>query len=232
MYDTTTTRAYDALDVSAICPISKQSPKEERANAWMHGLGLVLSVLGLFVLALYSIYQRNWTAFVCCGIFSVTMVMTYASSMFYHSATREEWKRLLQVVDHVCIYLLIAGSYTPIAVLGVKGSWGWALLSFAWSFAVIGIALKILIKRRYHLVETMLYLLMGWAAMAVIVPLYTNLPALGFGLLVAGGLAYSLGVIFYLNDRLPYNHAIWHLFVMAGSACHFFAVLVLLAMSA
>ncbi len=229
MYDTT--RSYDDIATHEVCPVSRQSPKEERANAWTHGLGLAFSVVGLVVLTLYSLSQRNWTAFVCCGIFGLTMVMTYAASMFYHSATREERKRLLQVWDHVCIYLLIAGSYTPIAVLGLKGWWGWALLSFAWSFAVIGIAMKVLIKRRYHFVETMLYLLMGWAAMVVIVPLYTSLPSLGFALLVAGGVAYSLGVIFYLSHRLPYHHAIWHLFVMAGSACHFFAVLVLLMFS-
>lgn len=223
MYDTA--RSYDDLPASVVCPISRQSRKEERANAITHGLGLALSVVGFFVLAMYSLSQKNLTAFVCCGIFSVTMVMTYASSTFYHSATREVWKRRLQVVDHICIYLLIAGSYTPFAVLSLKGSWTWGLLSFAWSFAAIGIALKILIKRRYQLIETLLYLVMGWAGLAIIVPLYWNLPSIGFVLLVAGGLSYSLGVIFYLNDRIPYNHAIWHLFVMGGSACHFFSVL-------
>lgn len=188
MYDTT--RFYDDIATHEVCGarFSTIPEKEERANAWGRMvLGLAFSVVGLVVLTLYSLSQRNWTAFVCCGIFGLNkwMVMTYAASMFYHSATREERKRLLQVWDHVCIYLLIADSYTPIAVLGLKGWWGWALLSFAWSFAVIGIAMKVLIKRRYHFVETMLYLLMVWAAMVVIVPLFVG-PGISSGSGVEG----------------------------------------------
>lgn len=208
------------------CPVSGQTRLEEVVNAITHGLGLALSLVGLLVLALYSGMQGDIGLFVCCSIFGSTMVLTYAASTLYHSAPFKPSKRHLQVMDHSCIYLLIAGSYTPFAALVLKGTLGWGLLIFAWGFAAVGIAMKFLISRRYQLVETLLYLAMGWAGMVVIVPLHQSLPIMGFVLLVAGGLFYSVGVIFYMLPRLPFHHGIWHLFVLGGSACHFFAVYV------
>jgi hemolysin III len=191
-------------------------------------MGLVLSFVGLLVMAIWTLRKGHFLAFLCCTVFCATMVLMYASSALYHSHVFSERKRMWQLIDHICIYLLIAGSYTPFAVLSLKGSWGWWLLTIIWSVAVAGIALKILMTHRYHLLEALLYLAMGWVAVFVIVPLYQSLPFSSFILLLAGGLSYSVGVIFYLRDDMPYNHAIWHLFVMGGSACHFFSVFFML----
>lgn len=208
----------------ARCPVSQQWPHEEKANRWTHGAGLVLSFVGLLVMGLWTARKGHLAAFVACSVFGVSMVLMYAASTLYHSSDLVERKKLWQVVDHICIYLLIAGSYTPFAILSLQSSGGWAFLVFIWCVALVGIALKILISKRYYLFEALLYLAMGWAAVFVIGPLYRSLPFSSFALLFGGGLFYSVGVIFFLMERLPYNHAIWHLFVMGGSACHFFAV--------
>lgn len=213
---------------SLMCPISGQTRLEEIVNTWTHGVGMAMSLVGLVVLAVYSSMQGDLGMFVCCSIFGSTMVLAYTASTLYHSHSHSTevsaGKKALQVLDHSCIYLLIAGSYTPFTVLVLKGTWGWGLLIFAWMFAVVGIALKLLVSRRYQLVETLLYLAMGWAAVVAIAPLKQSLPTKGFVLLIAGGLFYSIGTIFYMLRRLRFQHGIWHLFVMAGSACHFFAV--------
>lgn len=206
------------------CPVNGQSRREEIFNAITHGLGLVLSIVGLLVMAIYSGLQGDLGVFVCCSIFGSTMVMTYAASTLYHSTRFYYAKKTLQTLDHSCIYLLIAGSYTPFAVLALGGSWGWGLFIFAWGMAVVGIALKFLMTTRHPFWETLIYLAMGWAAVIVFVPLKQSLPTEGFALLIAGGLFYSVGTVFYILRKIPYHHGIWHLFVMAGSACHFFSV--------
>lgn len=213
---------------SLLCPISGQTRMEEVINTITHGVGMAMSLVGLVVLAVYAALQGGLGLFVCCSIFGSTMVLTYTASTLYHSHSHSvevsPGKRALQVLDHSCIYLLIAGSYTPFTVLVLKGTWGWGLFIFAWMFAIVGIALKLLITRRYPLVETLLYLAMGWAAVVAVAPLKQSLPPKGFALLIAGGLLYSVGTVFYMLRRLPYHHGIWHIFVMAGSACHFFSV--------
>lgn len=206
------------------CPVSDQSHIEEVYNSITHCFGLALSLIGLVVLALYSAKQGGLGLFVCCFVFGFTMVLTYASSTLYHSARFYYAKQTLQVIDHASIYLLIAGSYTPFTLLVLEGTLGWGLFVFAWSVALVGIVLKFLMERRRVILETLMYLGMGWAALVAIVPLYQNLPLRAFVFLVAGGFFYSVGTFFYLARRIPFNHTIWHLFVMAGSACHFFAV--------
>ncbi|TNE49924.1 MAG: hemolysin III family protein [Deltaproteobacteria bacterium] len=206
------------------CPINGQNRREEWFNTLTHGLGLVLSVVGLLVMAIYSGMQGDLGLFICCSIFGSTMVMTYAASTLYHSSRFYYAKKTLQTLDHSCIYLLIAGSYTPFTVLALGGTWGWGFFSFAWGMAIVGIALKFLISKRHPFWETMIYLAMGWAAVLIFVPLQQSLPLEGFALLIAGGLFYSVGTVFYIFRQIPYHHGIWHLFVMAGSACHFFSV--------
>ncbi len=206
------------------CPISGESRLEEFINSITHGFGLVMSLIGLVILALYSGAQGDLGLFVCCSIFGSTMVLTYTASTIYHSAREFPMKKKLQTLDHVSIYLLIAGSYTPFTILVLEGALGWGLFTFAWGVAVLGIALKLLMSTRRPFLETLIYLAMGWAAVVAIVPLQQSLPVRGFALLIAGGIFYSVGTIFYLAKRIPYNHGIWHLFVLGGSACHFFAV--------
>jgi hemolysin III len=151
-------------------------------------------------------------------------VLLYSSSSLYHFFTTPRWKARFQTLDHACIYLLIAGSYTPFTLITLKGAWGWSLFAAVWSMAIAGVLLKTLGKgRKDHWLSTALYLLMGWLVLVAMGPLVRNLPAAGVAWLVAGGLAYTLGVGFFAWRRLPFNHAIWHLFVLAGSVCHVLA---------
>lgn len=206
-----------------LCPISQQSPLEELFNSITHGLGLVLSIVGLVVLTIFTLRHSFWL-FLCCSVFGVTMTLTYAASTFYHSTRFLYFKSALQAIDHSCIYLLIAGTYTPFTLLCLKGTWGWVFFSIVWAVAFFGIAIRLIYSERFALLKVFLYLAMGWAAVFIIPSLYQNLPPAGFALLVAGGLTYTVGVVFYLLDRMPYNHSIWHLFVLGGSACHFFSI--------
>lgn len=211
-------------DTPQKCPVSRQSKSEERLNVLTHGLGIVLSLIGLVVLVVASSSQGHASLIVSCVVFGVALVFTYTASTLYHSWSSSDTKKTWRIVDHLSIYILIAGTYTPFTLLGLKGSMGWWLFGFVWGVALLGIVVKFVFGQRFQRLEVILYLAMGWSAIVVIQPLKQNLPSMGFSLLVAGGLAYSLGVVFYVWKRLPYNHAIWHLFVLAGSVCHFFAV--------
>lgn len=206
------------------CPVSRQSKGEERLNVLTHGAGVVLSVVGLLILVLTSLPLKNTSLIVSCCVFGAALLLTYTASTLYHSWDSTETKRVWRIVDHLSIYVLIAGTYTPFALLGLKGSRGWTLFGFVWGVALVGIVVKFVFGQRFQKLETLLYLAMGWSAIVVIGPLKANLPATGFAFLVAGGLTYSVGVIFYVWKRMPYNHAVWHLFVLGGSVCHFMAV--------
>ena len=200
------------------------SPGEERANRFTHGLGAVLSVAGLVLMVGYSARHGDIWQVVSTAIFGVTLVLLYTASTLYHSFEGERPKMLLRKLDHAAIFLLIAGSYTPFVLVTLRGPWGWSLFGVVWTLALAGVVLKFWFAGRYRLVSTLLYLGMGWLVMVALKPLMAALPHGGLRLLVAGGLCYTGGAVFYLWRQLPYSHAIWHLFVLGGSGCHWAAV--------
>jgi len=184
-----------------------------------HGIGAVLSFIALIVML--AVAWGEPVRMLSASIFGSTLVLLYASSTVYHAFSSPRLKSLFQVIDHACIYLLIAGSYTPLTLVALRGPWGWTLLGTVWFLALAGIILKSFIRtNRGAWWSTALYLLMGWLIVVAIGPIVRTLPTAGLAWLVAGGLCYSLGVIFFAWQRLRFNHAIWHLFVLAGSACH------------
>lgn len=197
--------------------------REELASVVTHAVGMVFSV-GALVTMLF-LAAGDGVKGICAAAFGISLVVLYSSSTLYHFSTTQRWKARFQTLDHICIYLLIAGSYTPFTLITLRGGWGWSIFAAVWAMAIVGIFMKTFWKgRKNHWFSTLLYLLMGWVIVIAIVPLRKELPAAGMGWLVAGGLAYSLGVFFFVWNRLPYNHAIWHLFVLAGSICHVLAV--------
>ncbi len=198
---------------------------EEIAHALTHGLGLVLSVGGLVTLVVAASLRGDAWHVVGCSIFGSTLVLLYAASTLYHGIPSPRAKRVLRQLDHAAIYLLIAGTYTPFALVSLRGGWGWTLLALVWVLAILGITLEAAIPRRTRRLSVALYLTMGWLAVLAVEPLFRAVHPEGFALLLAGGVAYTAGVFFYTWQRLPYHHAVWHVFVMAGSACHFSCVL-------
>ncbi len=204
--------------------ITGYSVGEEIANSVTHGIGVLLAILGLVMLVVFASLHGNAWHIVSCSIFGGTLLLLYLSSTLYHSIPSPKIKRLLRVFDHSAIYLLIAGTYTPFTLVNLRGPWGWSLFGIVWGIALLGIILKLTPYAQLRGVSTTLYLIMGWTVIIAIKPMLAVLAPTGFTLLLLGGLAYTFGVIFYAWKRLPYGHAIWHLFVLAGSCCHFFAV--------
>ncbi len=198
--------------------------REEVANSVSHGVGFLAAVAAIPVLAV-SASAHGAAAVVGATLFASSMVVLYLTSTLYHAWPLGLGKRRLQVLDHGAIYLLIAGTYTPFTLGVLRGAWGWTLFGLIWGLAVMGIGLKALGGVRYRVFSVSLYLAMGWLVLIAIKPLLQHVPTSGFVWLLAGGIAYTLGVPFYTARRLPYSHCVWHLFVLAGSACHFFAVL-------
>ncbi len=202
-----------------------QSRREELANALTHGTGLAASLVGLPTLVLVAVNGGGARQVVACSVFAATLVILYAASTLYHALPPSRAKRVLRIVDHSAIYLLIAGSYTPFTLGVLSGAWGWTLFGVIWGLAAFGILYKTLLGFRFPRLSILLYVGMGWLAVLAIGPLAEALPAGGLVWLIAGGLCYTAGVPFYLRDRLRYRHAVWHLFVLAGSVCHYAAVL-------
>ncbi len=198
---------------------------EEIAHASTHGLGIVLSIVGLTVLVARAALYGNAWHITAVSIFGATLVLMYTASTLYHSIPLPRAKRVLRVVDHSLIYFLIAGTYTPFTLITLNGVWGWSLFAFTWGLAVAGVDFKIFATGRFEKLSLAIYLGMGWCAIAAIQPLLRNLDPGGIALMIAGGITYSGGVAFYTRTQLRYHHAIWHLFVLAGSILHFFAVL-------
>jgi hemolysin III len=201
------------------------SKAEEIANCITHGIGLVLSICGLSVLVTLACMKGSGSHIVSCAIFGSTLVLLYGASTLYHAFKNSRANRILKTIDHSCIYLLIAGTYTPFVLVTLSGSLGWTLLAIVWGIALFGIFFKVFFVYRFKIFSTILYLIMGWLAIVAVKPLVNSMPPGGIWLIAAGGLLYSAGVIFYIWNRLPFNHSIWHLFVMGGSTCHFLAVL-------
>ncbi len=198
--------------------------REELANSLTHGTGAGLSVAGLVLLVIKSAHHGDAWQVVSTAIFGASLVLLYTASTLYHSLRGERLKQVLQKFDHAAIFLLIAGTYTPFVLVTLRGPWGWSLFGVVWGLAVAGVTLKFWLAGRFRLISTLIYLAMGWLVMVAIKPLVAALPAGGLQLLIAGGLCYTGGAVFYLWKRLPYHHAIWHLWVLGGSACHWAAV--------
>ncbi|OIR07095.1 hemolysin-III related [mine drainage metagenome] len=206
--------------------IRTQSRGEEIANSASHGLGLAAALAAMPILIVAAARAGSAANIVAACIFATSMVLLYLSSTLYHAVPGARIKRLFQKLDHGAIYLLIAGTYTPFTLGVLHGAWGWTLFGVVWGLAGIGLALKAVDRLAHPLVSTGLYLLMGWLVLIAIRPLTALLPSAGLIWLSAGGLAYTVGVVFYLADsRWRYSHFVWHLFVIAGTTCHFFAVL-------
>ncbi|WP_440225443.1 PAQR family membrane homeostasis protein TrhA [Dokdonella sp. MW10] len=198
--------------------------RDELASTAIHGLGIVLSIAGLAVLVAFaSLYGNAWHI-TASAVYGTTLILLYTASTLYHGIPNAGAKPVLQLIDHVAIFLLIAGTYTPFTLIGLGGVWGWSLFAAVWTLAIVGIAMKLARVRRHGIVVA-LYLGMGWIGMLAAVPLSERLGAGGMALLIAGGVSYTLGVPFYLRERMPYHHAIWHVFVLLGSVLHFFAIL-------
>ncbi|NNM80090.1 MAG: hemolysin III family protein [Gallionella sp.] len=204
----------------------EQSRGEELANSISHGIGMVASLVGAPFIILHALHHDTARSVVGVSIFAATMVLLYLGSTIYHALPQGKAKRAFQIIEHSSIYLLIAGTYTPFTLGVLHGTWGWSLLVIIWGLALAGVILKALDRLSRPVLSTGLYLLMGWLVVVAAVPMYARVPASGLLLLVAGGVAYTAGVAFFVTDaRLRYGHFIWHLFVLAGTTCHYFAVL-------
>jgi hemolysin III len=199
--------------------------REELANVLTHGAGAVASLVGgAVLLAIAALGGDAWKV-AASAVFGTTLVLLYTASTLYHAATRPVLKARLKVLDHCAIYLLIAGSYTPFTLIGLRGGWGWSLFGVIWGLAVAGTIFKLFFTGRFPRLSTTIYVAMGWLAVVAAGPMLHRLPPSTLAWMVAGGLTYTAGTVFYHNRRIPYAHAIWHLFVIGGSACHFAAVL-------
>lgn len=198
---------------------------EEIANAVTHGLGAGLSIAGLVILVIFSVILGDPWRVTSFAIYGGTMIALYLASTLYHGIQHPGAKRILQTIDHASIYLLIAGTYTPILLISLRGAWGWTLLGLIWGLALIGILFQVMSSNSKGKLGLITYLAMGWLSLVAMRELIIHVPPGGLGLLVVGGLFYTVGTLFYVWHKLPYNHAIWHLFVLAGSTSHFFAML-------
>jgi len=197
------------------------SPLEESLNAATHGLGFIAAFLGLVFLLLRvdGIYGQ-----IACVVYGFSMMLMFLSSTLYHWVSRPDLKKILKTIDHSAIYILIAGTYTPFMTLAVGGTLGLVAMVLIWSIAIVGIMFKCFANNRFPKLSLVTYLLMGWLAIFFIYPLYNALETTGFYLLLAGGLCYTVGVVFYAAKKIQFTHAIWHVFVASGSFCHFWAI--------
>jgi hemolysin III len=205
--------------------LGSYSVGEEIAHSLTHGIGFGLGVAALVVLVVVAVRNGGVVQTVAASIYGSTLVILYAASTLYHALPRGRAKQVFNILDHSGIFLLIAGTYTPFTLVTLRGGWGWSLFGVIWGCAVLGIVIESVWMGKVRRPQLVLYLLMGWAALVAIRPLLGNLEAGGLYLLFGGGLAYSLGVVFYAWRGFRYHHAIWHVFVLAGSILHFFAVL-------
>jgi len=205
--------------------VSPYPPEEEIANAITHGLGVILAGVGFYFLLIEANLTDDPWKLWSSVVFGLCMIICYLFSTLYHASTNPEFKHKMRIADHIGIYLLIAGSYTPFVLVSLHGWVGWTYFVIIWGCAVVGITLRIVNMRVPNYVSAGPYLIMGWLAVIGVKPLFDSVGWDGFGLVLLGGIFYSIGVGFYLWERVPFNHAIWHLFVLAGSISHYFAVL-------
>lgn len=201
---------------------------EEFWNVLTHGAGAILSLIGLFILTSKASLNNSKMEMICAVIFGLSMFILYSASTIYHAVSDEKRKLIFQKLDHLCIYILIAGTYTPVALLGLKGVWGWSIFGSIWGMAALGFVFKFSPLRKSERLSLVLYAAMGWLIIIAIKPLIINLSVNSLLYMGLGGLFYTVGIYFYANEKIPYNHAIWHLFVLAGSAFHYFGIFYIL----
>lgn len=206
-------------------PFPLPTLREEVANAITHGVGALASAVGGAVLITLAVLSGDAWLIAGSSVYVGSLVLLYTASTLYHAIPHEGAKARLQIFDHCAIYVLIAGTYTPFLLMNLRGGWGWSLFGVVWGLAAIGVVFKLFFTGRFVLASTLVYLGMGWLALVAIGPMRQALPGTTLLWLLAGGLFYTVGTVFYLNRRMPYGHAVWHLFVLGGSVCHFAAVL-------
>ena len=203
-----------------------QSRGEELANSVSHAVALIAMLVGTPFLIINAVKQGDTGQIVGSSVFAATAILLYLSSAVYHGLVAGKAKDLFRIIENSAIFFLIAGTYTPFTLGVLKGGWGWSIFGVVWGLVVVGVALKVFERKPHPLISIILYLLMGWLMVIAAYPLFVRMPTEGILLLVSGGLFYTLGVVFFLTDhKLRYGHLIWHIFVMAGTACHYFAVL-------
>jgi hemolysin III len=200
------------------------SPIEEKINIISHAIGFILSIVALVLLVTHANLHGDVWHIVSFSIFGASLMMLYAASTFYHCAKKPELRNRLKIMDHASIYVLIAGTYTPFTLVTLKGATGWVIFGISWGLALTGIILKLFFTGKYGLISTIMYILMGWVIVFAIKPLIHNLPLEGLFWLFAGGISYTVGAILYSIEKIKFNHAIFHLFVLIGSFCHFMSV--------
>lgn len=198
--------------------------REELANTVTHGVGAIASLIGGIALIILAALGGDPWRIIGAAVFSVSLVLLYTASAVYHGAAGGPAKLRLEIMDHCAIFVLIAGTYTPFTLVTLQGVWGWSLFGVVWALAVAGVALKLIFATRFMLLSTLIYIAMGWLVVVAAGPMLRALPLGTVILLVAGGVTYTAGTLFYHNRRIPYAHAIWHLFVIAGSVLHYLAV--------
>lgn len=204
--------------------IKQYSPGEEKTNIISHAIGLAMSIVALVLLIVRASLYGDILQLISVSIFGVSLIALYAASTFYHSAKDPGLRARMRIIDHATIYVLIAGTYTPLTLISLGGSVGWIIFSASWAMAVTGISLKVFFTGKFDLVSTMMYVFMGWIIVFAIKPLMDNLSSEGLFWLFAGGVAYTTGAVLYSIKKIPFNHAIFHLFVLLGSFCHFVSV--------
>jgi hemolysin III len=202
---------------------ARYTGREEIANAATHAVGLLASVVGVVVLVYLGAVRKEALHAASAGVYGATLVALYAASTLYHAFRRPEIKRVLRVLDHCAIYLLIAGTYTPFVLVGLGGGWGWTLFGVIWAMAAAGIVFKVFATGRFAVISTAAHVAMGWLGVVALGPLVRSLSGAALAWLLAGGIAYTAGTLFY-HRKVPYSHALWHLLVLLGSACHFAAI--------
>jgi hemolysin III len=216
---------WEAMDDVVATSRCMPSLGEEIANCLSHGVGFLAALVATPFLVLGAARRGGLVAIVGASVFAGSMVVLYLASTMYHALPANNAKRVLRVIDHSAIFLLIAGTYTPFTLGVLRGAWGWTLFGVVWTLAVFGVTLKAVGGIRYSRLSTMLCVGMGWLALVAIRPLWHHVPVMGWLWLIAGGLAYTTGIAFYAAERVRYGHFVWHMFVLMGTACHFFAVL-------
>jgi hemolysin III len=235
--DLSFTTSSSSLDFSFKKPLKRidHLPEEEKwaqglllgdewANSLTHGIGLILSIIGFIFLIANPLQAEDHWKLLNFAVYGGSLILLYAASTCYHAIKRPQLKKVLRLVDHCAIYLLIAGTYTPFTIFVLEGVWGWTLFTIVWGLACLGITFKTLFKHRFSALSTTVYLLMGWMVIIAAEPLMSRFHISGLCWVLAGGLCYTLGVIFYILDKRRFYHAIWHLFVLVGSFCHYCAI--------
>lgn len=206
--------------------LPKETLPEEIFNALSHSLGIFLGIAALALLVTFSALDHSPIRVVCTAIYGATLILMFTASTLYHAIPHPRCKSVLKVIDHISIYLLIAGSYTPIILVDIGGAWGWSLFGIIWGLAFCGVVFKLFFTGRFELFSLSLYGIMGWLIVIALFPLIQDIPFAGLMWLLAGGLCYTIGIIFYVLDaKYHFAHLLWHILVLSGAICHFFAIL-------